>query len=92
VDEHHPDDAHLCGPSGDDQHGFSRPTLYLSSALAAVALAFAIFEFSFDPAGAADRHVRRQTSCGMYVSGTAICLQTSGGAFLTRRFLGVGMS
>lgn len=30
--------------------------LYLSSALAAMMLAFTIFQFSFDPAGAADKH------------------------------------
>jgi len=30
--------------------------LYLSAALSALALAFVIFQFSFDPAGAADKH------------------------------------
>lgn len=34
----------------------ARALLYLSSALSAIALAFVIFQFSFDPAGAADKH------------------------------------
>jgi hypothetical protein len=34
----------------------ARVLLYISSGLSAIALAFVVFQFSFDPAGAADKH------------------------------------